>query len=603
MKKREIFAWTLYDWANSAYSTLQITIVMKYLTQVVLPNRGGDVLYGYGIGLTMFCSALLSPVVGAMADARANKRAWLAWTTLPAAVAAVAMGFVSPHFPWVVAGLFVITNLGYEMAWGFYNAFLPEIADEKSMNRVSSYGFALGYIGGGLALIAAILVLQFGGKLGLADADALKRDFVHGPRVEFAVELPPGDYELSLTIGDAIAARKGLGIAIQGLPVDTISTAKGEIVTRTYPATVSENRLTVLVEPARGAPADVVLNGLSIEGSALPAPLLFDFGTSGSAAADRSLWATEADEFGVHDEASLKEHAKNIPAEELPHELSYGFLNAPGELGSLDSVEVPRLQAGLVIMGLWWGLFSLPTIIILRDRGTPSVGRQSFAKTAQSAFRQVGTTLASVRVYRALFLFLIAFLIYNDGVQTIITQAGLFATAVVHITASELVLVVLMIQFVSMPGALLMGWLAGKMGEKPTLMLCIGIYVAWLVAAFFIGTKMQFHVMGETYVITTRMQFWALGVVLALVMGGIQSVSRAIMGLMTPASRSGEFFGFFNLSGKATSVAGPILFVSILHWTGQANLAIVSLLVFFVVGGALAWRVNVQEGHRRAMAE
>jgi MFS transporter, UMF1 family len=147
---------------------------------------------------------------------------------------------------------------------------------------------------------------------------------------------------------------------------------------------------------------------------------------------------------------------------------------------------------------------------------------------------------------------------------------------------------VLMIQFVSMPGALFMGWLAGKIGEKPTLLLCIGIYIGWLLAAFFISNNTQ---------------FWIMGAVLALVMGGIQSVSRAIMGLMTPTSRSGEFFGFFNLSSKATSFAGPMLFSSILAWTGRPHLAILSLLVFFVAGGALVMFVNVAEGRRRAIEE
>ncbi len=201
---------------------------------------------------------------------------------------------------------------------------------------------------------------------------------------------------------------------------------------------------------------------------------------------------------------------------------------------------------------------------------------------------EVAGTLKGVRHYRVLFLFLIAYLIYNDGVATIITQATVFAKEVLHIGAGELVFVVLMIQFVSMPGALFVGWLSGKLGEKQTLMGCVVVYIGWLIAAFFI---------------TTRLHFWIMGAVLALVMGGIQSVSRAIMGLMTPASRSGEFFGFFNLSSKATSFAGPILFGSILAWTGRPHLAILSLLVFFFVGGGLASRVNVAEGRRRALAD
>ena len=281
--------------------------------------------------------------------------------------------------------------------------------------------------------------------------------------------------------------------------------------------------------------------------------------------------------------------AKTFPEAELPNELSFGLRPVPGHpLESRDAVMVPRLKLGLLIMGLWWGLFSLPTLLILRDRVRPRAGRESLPATAARAVREVGRTLAGVRHFRVLFLFLIAFLIYNDGVATIITQSTVFAKEVLHIGAGELVFVVLMIQFVSMPGALFVGWLSGKLGEKQTLMVCIFVYIGWLLAAFFINT---------------RLQFWIMGAVLALVMGGIQSVSRAIMGLMTPASRSGEFFGFFNLSSKATSFAGPILFSSILAWTGQPHWAILSLLVFFIVGGGLAWFVNVTEGHRRALEE
>jgi UMF1 family MFS transporter len=267
----------------------------------------------------------------------------------------------------------------------------------------------------------------------------------------------------------------------------------------------------------------------------------------------------------------------------------FGSAEAFGGIGSRDSVMIPRLQVCLVLMGAWWTVFSIPALLLLRDRTRPSAEQKSIAKTTTDAFAQVAGTLRSVRNYRMLFLFLVAFLIYNDGVQTIITQASVFAQKVLHIGAGDLVMVVLMIQFVSMPGALLMGWLANKLGEKRTLMLCIGIYIVWLLAAFFI---------------TTVAQFWAMGAVLALVMGGIQSVSRAIMGQMTPASRSGEFFGFFSLSGKATSFAGPIVFGTILYLSkGQAHLAILSLLVFFIVGGALAARIDVREGRRVAEQE
>ena len=142
-----------------------------------------------------------------------------------------------------------------------------------------------------------------------------------------------------------------------------------------------------------------------------------------------------------------------------------------------------------------------------------------------------------------------------------------------------------MIQFVALPGALFVGWLADRFGQKPTLMGCLAVWVGLVVAAYFV---------------TTKPQFWILGVVLALVMGGTQSVSRAIMGVMTPPSRTAEFFGFFNLSGKATSFLGTFLFGFILWANGSVRLAVVSLLIFFLLGWAVAGRINVREGQEQA---
>src|SRR5262249_15343043 len=152
-----------------------------------------------------------------------------------------------------------------------------------------------------------------------------------------------------------------------------------------------------------------------------------------------------------------------IPEAELPGELSFGFRSMAGHsLSSRDAVMIPRLKLGLLIIGLWWGGFCFPTLLIFRGRVQPRAGAGSLAATTKRAMSEVARTLASVRHYRVLFLFLVAFLIYNDGVATVITQAPVFADKVLHIDPSELVLLVLMIQFVSMPGALFMGWLSGK---------------------------------------------------------------------------------------------------------------------------------------------
>jgi len=144
-----------------------------------------------------------------------------------------------------------------------------------------------------------------------------------------------------------------------------------------------------------------------------------------------------------------------------------------------------------------------------------------------------------------------------------------------------------MIQLIALPGSLAIGWLSDRIGQKPTLLGCLTVWAGLLVAILFVDSKTS---------------FWIMGIVLALVLGGTQSVSRAMMGLMTPARHTAEFFGFFNFSGKAASVLGPTQFGAIIYLTGSARLAAVSLLVFFLLGGAILARINVVEGQRQAGA-
>ncbi|MGE3313493.1 MAG: MFS transporter [Planctomycetaceae bacterium] len=412
--RREVFAWALYDWASSAYSTLSITILVSYLQADVFPGKTGVIVWGWGLGGTMLIAAVLSPILGAIADAHATKRKWLALTSLTGSVASFLMYFVPPEERWLVLALFLIASLGFELSLGFYNGFLPEIADDRSMGRVSAWGYALGYVGGGLALLMVILM------------------------------------------------------------------------------------------------------------------------------------------FG-----------KDTTAEQAR--------------------EIKRV--GLAVMGLWWGLFTIPSLLILKDRKARSREPEPFLHAARRAFGEVGNTIRNVRSYRILAIFLVSFLLYNEGVQTMISQSSVFAMQVLAMGAGELAQVVLMIQFIALPGSLAIGHLAEKLGQKPVLIGCILLWILLLIIAFFV---------------TEKWQFWMMAAAAAIVLGGTQSVSRAIMGLMTPAEKSAEFFGFFNLSGKAVSVFGPVVFSTILAATESPHLAILSLLVFFVVGLVILLPVNVAKGQAQA---
>jgi UMF1 family MFS transporter len=242
----------------------------------------------------------------------------------------------------------------------------------------------------------------------------------------------------------------------------------------------------------------------------------------------------------------------------------------------------------LLLMGVWWTVFSIPTFLYVRDKRRPPAHRQHMLEAGRQAMGEVTKTLRNVGHYRELAIFLVAFLLFNDGVQTMITQAGVFAQRVLAMETAELVQVILMIQFVALPGAIAVGWLADRVGQKLMLIVCLLVWIVLLVAAFFI---------------TTRAQFWVMAAFAALVLGGTQSVARAIMGLMTPEKRTGEFFGFFNLSGKATSMFGPVIFAQVLTLSDSAHLAILSLLGFFVFGLLIVLFVDVAEGQRLARAE
>ncbi len=264
------------------------------------------------------------------------------------------------------------------------------------------------------------------------------------------------------------------------------------------------------------------------------------------------------------------------------------FILLKGEDIGLSADVVVRKRIVLGLTGLWWAVFTVPAALYLRGRSVPTKTSDSFANAARHGLGQVLKTLRNVRKYRSLAVFLLAFLLYNDGVQTMISQASVFAIQVLEMQAAELGQVILMIQFVALPAAILVGWLGDRYGQKRTLLVCLVVWTVISVSAYFI---------------TTKNQFWVMAVFAALVMGGTQTVSRAIMGLMTPQRHAAEFFGFFGLSGRATSMLGPIFFSTILASTGNPHLAITSLVVFFVFGLGILLPVNVARGQDEAIRQ
>lgn len=430
LHRPELRAWAMYDWAVSAMQTTISTAVFPiYFLQVAAAGRTdaeGTQLLGYANTVAAVLIAVLAPILGAIADYKAAKKRFLVGFML-LGVTATAMMFLIQHGQVLLASvLFVLSMAGATGSMTFYESLLPHIASEDEMDRVSTAGYALGYVGGGLLL-------------------ALNLAWISNP----------GAF---------------------GLPF-------GENLTRAQ--------------------------------ATLPSRLAF------------------------------------------------------------------------VSVGVWWLLFSIP---VLRRVPEPPRALEADESPAGSAifvaFTRLGETLRELRRFKQAALAMVAFTIYNDGIQTIVKMATAFGNEL-HIERKDLISAILLVQFIGIPCAFAFGSLASKLGAKRSIFLGLLVYTGICIYA---------------YTIQTTREFYVLACLVGLVQGGTQALSRSLFANMIPKHKSGEFFGFYSVFEKFGGILGPLVFAIAVGQGGTSRVAILWVIGFFVVGGALLAFVNVPEGERAARA-
>ncbi|MBN1958293.1 MAG: MFS transporter [Desulfuromonadales bacterium] len=246
-------------------------------------------------------------------------------------------------------------------------------------------------------------------------------------------------------------------------------------------------------------------------------------------------------------------------------------------LGFSDRAAATR--CGFFLTAFWWFVFALPTFFYLpRTQSTFSREAPQPRQSYLSQFRQL------LR-YRDLSIFLVAFLCYNDGIQTIISVSAVFARDELQLGQGTIIGCFLMIQFMAMPGSLVFARLSEKVGTAQAILVSLIIFLA---VCFY------------AYRIQTAIEFWILGSVIALVLGGSQALSRSLYASMVPREKSAEFFGFFTISSRFAAIFGPLLFALIADVSGSSRNSIVALGSFFIIGGGLLLLVNVQRGRNLA---
>ncbi len=261
----------------------------------------------------------------------------------------------------------------------------------------------------------------------------------------------------------------------------------------------------------------------------------------------------------------------------------------PRLLPGMSNADATKLmmRLSLASVAVWWAVFSIP---IFRQVPEPvrKIEKDEEGKNVwKVGFRRFFNALRHIRNFRDLFIFLLAFFIYSNGIGTIIYMAVAFGN---NLGFGSLVLIgtLLMVQFVGAPFAILFGNLPKKIGIKNSIYISLGVYTLISILGYFMTKEIHFILLG-------------LGV--ASVQGGSQALSRSLMGKLMPNSKSAEFYGFFSVSEKFNSIIGPALFSAITLLTGNGRWAILSLVIFFIAGMLILSKVDVDRGISAAREE
>jgi len=483
--KREIFGWAMYDWANSAFSTTIGTVFLgPYVSGLArnaaiaagtetasflgIPIAPDSVLL-FAISFSVVFQAGFLPILGAIADYSHRRKQMLQLFAVVGALTTIGMFFIQENLWGLGPILFIIANLAFGAAIVFYNAYLPDIASEDERDRVSSYGWAMGYLGGGILLALNLVFFMVYENFGISESMAVRINLASAGLWWFG---------FSFITWTRLHPRQ----ATKELP-------EGENI-----FSIAFKQLSETME----APAKLIA-----------VLLLSPFAMF--------VWAPLIAPFVVH------------------LQMVRGW---PDELAFLP-LFVPLF--GPIIM----------LVIFLRQK----------ARTLPETSK-----------------FLTSYLIYNDGIQTVIAVTAIFAAAPLiqgglEMDTQTLIFLILMIQFVAFFGALIWGKLAKWIGAKQAVIVSLVIWAGAVTFAYF-GLR------GETRVAQT----FILGIFIALVMGGSQAISRSIFAQMIPKRKEAEFFSIYEISERGTSWLGPFLFAFVNQTVGNLRPAILSLIFFFVVG-------------------
>ncbi len=280
--------------------------------------------------------------------------------------------------------------------------------------------------------------------------------------------------------------------------------------------------------------------------------------------------------------------------------IQFGFalaLVAMHEAIGIDRVMAVRIA--MAMTGLWWAGWTLITVKYLKEDKIEQVPPEKYHNLEQYRGLSKGTAYLSIGISRTiatakkvsnfkhLTLFMIAYMIYNDGIHTVTSMGTIYGKEELGLSDTNLMVTLLLIQVVALVGALIFSRIANRIGARQAVMFSLVLWSGVVIYAYFIHTAKEFFI---------------LGIIVGFVLGGTQALSRSFYGAMIPEKASAEFYGFYSVFSKFSAIWGPFTFGFIKQWTGSARLAIISLMVFFIVGLILLALVNDEKAKAEKLA-
>jgi MFS transporter, UMF1 family len=642
--RRRVLAWTMYDWANSAFATTILAAVLPvYFSQVAGANLPSDTIatgyFGIASSIALLIAAVISPILGTISDVMRGKKQFLVIFAAIGIFASAAFAFTSTGDWLLVLLIFVIGRVGFQGSISFYDSLLPHVAKEDDQDRVSAWGYALGYLGGGILLaINAYMIIQ----LGVADGARLSFIsvaiwwtvftiplLIQVPEPMTAVaKLKAGENVVSVgfarirhTLRDISKYSELLKFLIAFL---IYNDAIGTIITTAaiYGAELGFGStsliLAILLVQFVGIPFSLIFGGLPNPNNKrrplLLAFILFNLvmlplaGIVSSKVLPQDMtgvllppYETTANGVGT---GVYKVEALNLPATWTSETISAATLGADsdviyanaGDTGErLDfpfiGQEVKLTYAAAPNYGVWAVLIDgQPVTEAGEDDQLVPVVVDAYHETVRyGETAEFSATAAGEHVLS----------LVNTGTPNPSSSGNGFAVAQIDVLApvsqsnlGAILGTIIALQIAGLGFAFvtqgLFAGLAQRMDTKHSIVLALIVYATISVWGF---------------ILNSTIEFWFLAWMVAIVQGGSQALSRSLFSVMSPKSKSGEFFGVFGVMEKFASFVGPLIFSFAALNFGSSRPAILSLIVFFIIGGFLLLRVNVDEGRRVAQEE